>query len=188
MKRDQEHLKRSVGLARGTVRLADYNPKWPEIYEAEKRVIVNSLRVEPRIIQHVGSTSVPGLSAKPIVDIAMLADSLAWAETWQPKLEDIGYWYKGAVASMPEKRFFAKGPEDCRTVYLHVVEADEFDRLIRFRDYLIANEYAKIEYTNLKRMLVADHSDDRATYSRLKNDFIQRVLKESATQSAQAQR
>jgi GrpB-like predicted nucleotidyltransferase (UPF0157 family) len=114
--------------------------------------------------------------AKPIIDIAIRVDSLDIAESWKAKLESIGYWYKGIQADMPDRRFFAKGPEDNRTVYLHLVNDKEFNRLIQFRDYLIKNKQAALEYAQLKQELAESNAHDRPNYSKLKNDFIQKVI------------
>lgn len=165
-----------VGLARGTVRLESYNSSWPTIYELESYLIQQIIDLKPDDIQHVGSTSIPGMVAKPIIDIAIRVDSLDIAEKWKNKLESIGYWYKGIQASMPDRRFFAKGHEDSRTAYLHLVNQKEFDKLIKFRDFLITHRHAAMEYATLKQRLAAANENDRANYSRLKNDFIQKVI------------
>lgn len=167
-----------IGLARGTVRLEPYSLSWPQLYEAEVRLIRESIGVKPDTIQHVGSTSIPGMVAKPIIDIALVVDSLEKAEEWKDKLAAIGYWYKGVQPDMPDRRFFAKGPEDSRTVYLHLVNSNEFNRLIKFRDSLIRDNALATEYAELKQKIAVTNTDDRANYSKLKNDFIQRILRQ----------
>jgi len=167
----------NIGLARGTVKLAAYDALWPQQYNTEAMLIQEITGTPPDSIEHVGSTSIPGMVAKPIIDIAVLVDSLDRAEAWQSKLASIGYWYKGAQPDMPDRRFFAKGPETMRTVYLHLANKDEFERLVRFRDYLISNKSVAAEYAKLKQELAASNADNRASYSKLKNDFIQTVLK-----------
>lgn len=166
----------NIGLARETVRLEPYGSSWPELYENEAKHIQEVLHIKPKNIQHVGSTSIPRMIAKPIIGIAIFVDSLDIAEEWKSKLAGIGYWYKGIQPDMPNRRFFAKGPENKRTVYLHLVNKDEFNRLIKFRDFLINNEQAAAEYAELKQKLAASNAHDRANYSKLKNDFIQSIL------------
>jgi len=165
-----------IGLARGTVRLEAYNASWPQLYEGEANLIRDVVHIEPSNVQHIGSTSIPGMLAKPIIDIAVLVDSLDRAEEWKDKLASIGYWYKGMQPNMPDRRFFAKGPEDRRIVYLHLVDKDEFKWLIKFRDLLINNEQLATEYAQLKQNLAAGNENNRANYSRLKNNFIQGIL------------
>ncbi len=165
-----------LGLARGTVRLESYNLSWPKLYESEAERIREVIDIEPHDIQHIGSTSIPGMVAKPIIDIAILVDSLAKAEEWEDKLASIGYLYKGIQPDMPDRRFFARGPEDRRIVYLHLVNKDEFNRLIKFRDFLIKNKQVATEYAELKQRLATSNADNRRNYSKLKNDFIQGVL------------
>lgn len=169
-----------IGLARGTVRLARYDSSWPALFGAEAKALQASLGINGANIQHVGSTSIPGIVAKPIIDIAILADDLAVVEEWQALLENAGYWYKGPDPAMPDRKFFAKGPEERRTVYLHVVHEQEFKRLLKFRDALRGNESLAYEYSELKKKLAATHSNDRANYSKLKNDFIKDVLSRPA--------
>lgn len=165
-----------IGLARGKVKLVDYDPSWQTIFKDEARILSAALAVNEQKIEHVGSTAIPSIVAKPIVDIAILVDDLDVAEGWQVPLKKLGYWYKGKQADMPDRRFFVKGPESCRTVYLHLVNKQEFDKLVRFRDYLQHDKELANQYSELKLKLAATNSDNRINYSKLKNDFIQSVL------------
>lgn len=168
-----------VGLARGTVRLEPHNPEWDKVYQTEAKSLKDKLGDKVIGIQHVGSTAIPGLPAKPIIDIAVLVDDLEVAEQWVKSLSELGYWYKGKQPDMPDRRFFAKGPENNRTVYLHVVNEAEFTRLISFRDKLTNNADLVKEYTELKQSLAEQYASDREPYTKAKNDFIQRVLNTS---------
>lgn len=166
----------NIGLARGTVKLVSYDPSWQARFEAEAKLLQQKLGISADHIQHVGSTAIPGILAKPIIDIATPVDSLTVVDEWVEPLAELGYWNKGPQADMPKRRFFTKGPEDKRTVYLHVVTNEEYKRLIAFRDALRANlELAKV-YSDLKAKLAASLADDRAQYTRQKNDFIQEIL------------
>lgn len=166
----------NLGLARGAVKLVPHNEAWRELFLAESKLLQEKLGVKSENIQHVGSTSIPGILAKPIIDIAIVVDSLDIAEQWVPALAEIGYWYKGLQPDMPDRRFFAKGPEEKRTIYLHIVNKKEFTKLIKFRDILRSDQKLAQEYSDLKENLAAAHSDNRANYSNLKNNFIQNVL------------
>jgi GrpB-like predicted nucleotidyltransferase (UPF0157 family) len=165
-----------LGLQSGTVKLVPYNPKWVSLYDAEAQSLWQALNIPINTIQHVGSTSIPGMIAKPILDIAILVDSLDIEEDWLKPLEKIGYWYKGTEVDLPDRRFFAKGPRSNRTVYIHVVNQKEYDSLIKFRDTLRSNPDFVREYSELKENLAKAHSEDRDTYTRSKKDFIKRAL------------
>jgi GrpB-like predicted nucleotidyltransferase (UPF0157 family) len=169
-------LDSSIGLARGTVKLVPHDQNWQKVFEIEARLLQQKLGVTGASIQHVGSTAIPGILAKPIIDIAILVDSLAVADEWARVLAELGYWDKGTQPNMPDRRFFAKGADDKRTVYLHVATTKEYERLIAFGDALRSNPRLAQEYSALKAKLAASHQDNRAQYTTLKNDFIQRVL------------
>ena len=167
-----------TGLSRGTVKLEPYDPAWPQEFAKEAERLKAGLGIAAERIQHVGSTSIPGMVAKPIIDIAILVDDLGVAEQWQKVLSELGYWYKGLQPDMPHRHFFAKGPEVARTVYLHVVDSSEYKRLVSFRDELIAHKKLASRYIALKQQLASTYAHSRVDYSAAKNDFIQKVLKD----------
>lgn len=168
----------NVGLARGTVKLVPYNPAWQDRFSVEEALLCQKLGLNKANIQHVGSTAIPGILAKPIIDIAILVDSLALADVWAKALAEIGYWDKGPQPDMPTRRFFAKGPENKRTIYLHLVTSEEFERLIRFRDSLRADSTLAKEYSDLKQQLATSFANNRAYYTSQKDSFIQGVLRQ----------
>jgi GrpB-like predicted nucleotidyltransferase (UPF0157 family) len=165
-----------LGLASGVVKLVEYSSNWPKLYEVEAEKLCKALDIDAERIEHVGSTSIPGMLSKPILDIAVLVDSLDTAEDWIEPLSKLDYWYKGIEPDLQDRRFFAKGPREKRTVYLHVVNKREFESLLKFRDTLRANPPLAKEYTALKRDLAAKYKDTRDIYTRSKNDFITRVI------------
>lgn len=165
-----------LGLKRGTVKLVEYNPKWPTLYEVEAKQLIEVLGISPSNIQHVGSTSIPGLVAKPILDVAVLVDSLEVVDGWRKSLQAIGYQFKGIEKFLPDRRFFAKGPNSNRTVYLHIVNRKEYYGLLKFRDTLRNSPKLVEEYSALKQKLAMTHADNRDKYTLSKNDFIQNVL------------
>ncbi len=165
-----------LGLKSGTVNLVDYNPKWPELFLQESNILRQTLALAKSSIEHVGSTSIPGMIAKPILDIAVLVDDLEIAEQWKDKLKSIGYWYKEFEPEIPDRRFFAKGPRSKRTVYLHVVNSKEFDSLLKFRDSLRSSSALAKQYAELKTKQAKTHSNNREEYTKSKNLFIQDVI------------
>ncbi len=166
--------------------LADYDPQWPERYQVEAARIRAAIAGWLEQIEHVGSTAVPGLAAKPIIDIAVGVRRLAHAERCIEPLERIGYVYRsGAEDMVPDRRFFRKGESDAREVHLHVVEvrAPDWERWLLFRDYLRAHPEKAREYEQLKRALVSCHRDNRA-YTAQKTAFIEAAVAEARAANA----
>lgn len=166
-----------VGLRRGTVRLEPYNSVWPAVFAREQTALEMIFGGAALAIEHVGSTAVPGLSAKPIVDIEV---GLRRFDEWQkivPQLERAGYTFMPERVT-PDEIFMPKGPDENRTHYLHVTGYDsaEWRKVLAFRDTLRANEATRQAYENLKQKLALDFADDRAAYSRAKAEFIQRHI------------
>lgn len=168
----------ALGLRSGIVKLVEYNSSWPKLYELEADNLCEALKISPERIQHVGSTSIPSMPSKPILDIAILVDSLDTAEDWIEPLAKLGYWYKGIEPDLPDRRFFAKGPREKRTVYVHVVNNREFESLLKFRDRLRDNPKLTKEYATLKQGLATEHENNRDAYTRSKNNFIRSVIQD----------
>lgn len=160
-----------------------YDPVWPRLFEKEKEHLLACLPSEiVRRIEHFGSTAVPGLPAKPIVDILVEVTDLG--ETRQriaPILEDQAYdyfWRPSWGDDVPPwyAWFIKRGKDGKRTHHIHMVEAhfEHWDRLF-FRDYLL--EYPKVaeEYATLKMALSRAYHNDRVAYTMAKTDFIVRV-------------
>jgi GrpB-like predicted nucleotidyltransferase (UPF0157 family) len=164
------------GLERGIVRLAEYDANWPRLFEAEKRLIERALAPFAPRIEHVGSTSVPGLPSKPIIDVAIALDGLRDAEACVAPLALLGYEYKGENG-VPGRLFFAKGAPR-RTHHIHMVEAGGtlWRDYLHFRNYLRENPPATREYAALKRRLAGEFPADREAYTKAKEPFIRRVL------------
>lgn len=176
--RDDERT--TVGLERGTVELRPHRPEWERRYEAE----VERLRAVAgdRLLdfEHVGSTAVEGLAAKPIIDLLAVVADLDAAADLAPVLEAHGYEYR-PNDGVGGRLFFAKGPRTDRTHYLSLCERDGecYRETVAFRDYLRENPEVAAEYESLKRELAADHPDDRDAYTAKKGEFVERVLAEA---------
>jgi len=103
--------------------IADYDPRWPKRYEEEKALVLSAIGHIIAAIEHIGSTSVPGLGAKPIVDIMIGLHRLDDAVECIPRLQAIGYQYVPEFeTSIPDRRFFRKGPDEARSHHIHMVE------------------------------------------------------------------
>jgi GrpB-like predicted nucleotidyltransferase (UPF0157 family) len=166
-----------LGLKRGTVTIVDYNPDWPRLFDVEKAAIKDAIGTNIIAIEHVGSTAVPGLCAKPILDIAISVASFEAVEDCIQPMVDIGYTYFGDRDNRGD-HFFAKGPEESRTVYVHMVKrhSKNWQESIGFRDYLIANPEQREKYGTLKQELAARYPDSRDLYSKAKDGFIETCL------------
>lgn len=158
--------------------IAEYDSEWPRLYEEERLRLRSALGPAAGSIEHVGSTSVPGLGAKPIIDIMVGVRDIAEADLFQRRLEPAGYL---DVTSEPgETEWFYCLGRGTRELYYHVhlvVEGSRhWRRQLAFRDYLRGNPAVAAEYDKLKRRLADRHGDDREGYTEAKTGFITRVL------------
>jgi GrpB-like predicted nucleotidyltransferase (UPF0157 family) len=166
-----------LGLRRGEVRLVAHQPGWPAAFAREKERLRQRLGAAALAVEHVGSTAIPGLVAKPVIDIALAVASLADTADWPQRLESVGYAFFGDREGWGE-HFYAKGPAEHRTMYLHVVpiQSARWSDYLKFRDALRAKAELRKEYEGLKLRLLAAHPGDRTAYTAAKAAFIQRVL------------
>lgn len=166
-----------LGLKRGEVVLAAHQHEWSWLFEEEKRLLREVLGTSLLAIEHIGSTAVTDLSAKPVIDIAILVGSFEDIEPWPEILDRHGYTYWGDREGRND-HFFAKGPDESRTYYLHVVAVSgvEWDNYLKFRDALRNQPQIRIAYEKLKQQALAAYRHDRKAYTQAKHDFIQSVL------------
>jgi len=166
-----------AGRGRPGIVVVDYDPRWPQVYEEDHAAIVRALGPMVRGIEHVGSTSVPGLAAKPTIDI-MLGVSADDLDRIIEPLVAIGYEYNPDwEISMPLRRYFRRiGPDDSHTHHLHAVPyAGEFwTRHLRFRDYLRTHPDKAREYGELKKQMAREQRGS-IDYTFAKTQFIQSV-------------
>jgi GrpB-like predicted nucleotidyltransferase (UPF0157 family) len=157
--------------------VVEYDPAWAETYERDRVAVVAALGGMVRGIEHVGSTSVPGLAAKPIIDILLGVDADDLDRIIEP-LERIGYEYNpDGEISLPHRRYFRRLlPDGTNTHHLHAVEigGEFWNRHIRFRDYLRANPSKAEEYAALKREHARQHRGG-IDYTFAKTEFIRSV-------------
>lgn len=171
-------MNKSVGLRRGTVVLCDYDPRWVEEFETEKEWILATGGEHIIAIEHIGSTAVSGLSAKPIIDMSAGIARFRDASALIDPLAAIGYhFYKKFQRQM----LFAKGPDERRTHYLHVMRyrGAKWQNDLLFRDYLRAHPDAVVKYSQLKKKLAQKFPADREKYTDGKNDFITGVIQKA---------
>jgi len=169
----------NIGLKRGTVKLVPHDSEWDGLFQAEKTKLLGALGDLAVDIQHVGSTAIPTISAKPIIDVAVLVKSIEEVSKQVGQIEALGYQKK--QENRPERLFFTKGPEEKRIVHLHIgdVSANYIQDMIAFRDYLIQNPGEAKKYMKLKSELAEKFADDREPYTAAKERFVQDVLKKT---------
>lgn len=182
--RGKETLEEKVRrVVQEDVAVVSYDPRWPERFRLEAEHLRACLPRElVGRIEHFGSTAVPGLSAKPIVDVLVeVSDLAATRERIAPVLEAQGYdyfWRPSWGDDTPPfyAWFIKRGPDGQRTHHIHMVEAhfEHWDRLL-FRDYLIDHPAVAAEYGALKQRLAVEHPNDRVAYTRGKTAFVMRV-------------
>lgn len=130
----------------------DYNPIWTEKYKEEVSLIQPILAENCVALYHIGSTSVPGLAAKPIIDIMAVVRSLAEVDSVAEKFSDVGYEYLGEFGIVG-RRYLRKGG-DKRTHQIHIFQADDWNNIGRhlaFRDYMRTHEKERDEYAKIKK-------------------------------------
>ena len=169
-----------MGLKMGTVRLEKYNIDWKKEFENEKNNLKEIFQKIAIDIQHIGSTSIENISAKPIIDIAVGVKKLSDFE------EVKNCFINNKEYSLREENtageiLIRKGPEESITHLIHVMEcdSDRYKNTIIFRDYLRNNLEDKIEYEKLKEALAKKYKDDRKMYTASKHEFIQKILEKA---------
>jgi GrpB-like predicted nucleotidyltransferase (UPF0157 family) len=163
-----------LGLRPGAVQLVPHDPRWAALYADEAARIREALEGVLIDIQHFGSTSIPGIHAKPILDMIAGVRTLGDEMERLPRLQALGYEY-AHWAGVPGHHVFGKAR--IRTHLLHVVEhgGASWTENLRFRDRLRADPALASEYDALKLRLARAHPDDRARYTEEKSAFVQRI-------------
>lgn len=161
------------------VQLSEYQNEWPELFKREKSILL--VELDPWLwgsIEHVGSTAVPGLKAKPIIDIMAGVRDLDSSTEAINVLQGIGYCHYPYKAEV--MHWFCKPSPEYRTHHLHLVPYDSalWRERIKFRDILLGNDDIALKYEQLKASLAEGLSDDRESYTERKWPFIQEVLRE----------
>jgi GrpB-like predicted nucleotidyltransferase (UPF0157 family) len=167
-----------IGLSRDRVQLVPYQASWPLLFEDEAHRLRRALGNALGQIQHVGSTAVPGLSAKPIIDMLATVQSLPLAQTLLSPLAQLGYEHRPAAATAT-RLFFALGPTPCRTHYLSLTEVGSptWNEQLLFRDHLRTHSDTRKAYSALKDSLAQRFPMDRPAYTAAKGQFIQTILR-----------
>ena len=167
------------GREQRQVEIVDYDPSWPDVFEEHRRRILNALGPTARSVEHIGSTAVSGLAAKPIVDIMVTADNPEDEAPYLRPLEEAGYVLRVREAD----HRMLRTPD--RDVHVHIWRAgsDDEERHLVFRDHLRSNPKERDAYAALKRSLAGQWRDVNY-YAEAKGPFIRQTV-ESARRREQ---
>ncbi|HIY63369.1 MAG TPA: GrpB family protein [Candidatus Mediterraneibacter stercoripullorum] len=165
------------------ITVLNYDPEWPLKYMRERDKITEILKDNCISIYHIGSTSVPGLAAKPIIDIMVAVRSLERVDMAAEKFADIGYEYLGEFG-IAGRRYLRKGGDE-RTHQIHIFQADDWNNIGRhlaFRDYMRTHEKERDEYAKIKKDLAQKFPYDIDGYCKGKENFVREMEERALTQ------
>lgn len=162
------------------VNLSDHNPNWEKQFDYEKKRIIDVLGDKAIGIEHIGSTSIKGIKAKPIIDILVGVHEINEVSIFVIPLRQIEYEYV-PKPDFKERRFFRKGVWGKGTCHLHICEfnSNEWIEKLLFRDYLRLNPQVAEEYASLKKELASRYKFDRPTYTKKKEPFIKTIIEKA---------
>lgn len=165
------------------IEIVPYDSRWPELFALEKRALTHALGYFAGLrIEHFGSTAVPGLAAKPVIDILIGVSSKGdWPKMVQP-LAVLGYVHGPGAFDDTVHWFFVKGmppygEKRTHQIHFYELEAEGWRRELAFRDYLRTHAEDAKKYETLKRVLATKFTFDREAYTEAKTEFIQSILK-----------
>jgi GrpB-like predicted nucleotidyltransferase (UPF0157 family) len=161
-----------INLSCRVIEVVDYNPNWKITFENERVMLSKAIGNNAVKIEHIGSTSVVGLAAKPVIDILIEVTSLDELDISNKNIEALGYLVKGENG-IEGRRYFQKGGNQ-RSHHVHAFQTNDFhlNRHIAFKEYLIANPAIASEYSNIKKEAVTNSDNNINVYMALKNNFI----------------
>jgi GrpB-like predicted nucleotidyltransferase (UPF0157 family) len=177
--RSDEELQRALIVPptphNAPIYLADYDPNWPVLFEREATRIRAILGTTAIQIEHAGSTSVPGLAAKPIIDIVLVVPDSADEPSYVPAMEAAGYVLRVREPDLFEHRMF-KGPDTNINLHVFPAGANEIDRMLLFRDWLRANAADRDAYLQVKRGLAQQTWRHVQHYADAKTTIVEQIL------------
>jgi GrpB-like predicted nucleotidyltransferase (UPF0157 family) len=162
------------------VEIEDYDPRWPEVFADIRDQISSTLSGLAQRIEHVGSTAVPGLAAKPIIDLIVVINTCEDLHAVIRNLEATGYHHEGDLG-LPGREAFTTAP-DMSAHHLYVCADDDLHlaRQLLFRDFLRTHPATAAAYARLKRSLARQYRYDRSAYTDAKSTFIEQTLSAAA--------
>jgi GrpB-like predicted nucleotidyltransferase (UPF0157 family) len=174
-----EHERSETGLIGGTekreIKIADYDPNWPTLFEKHAKIISDTIGSGALRIEHIGSTSVPGLAAKPVIDILVVVKDSVDESVYLRQLEAAGYVLRVREPDWFEHRMFRTRERD---VHIHVYSdrCSEIQRNLTFRDRLRRNSDDRKRYEQVKRELAKQDWPDMNAYAEAKTQVIEEII------------
>ena len=161
-------------LSNRVIEVVDYDPNWKKLFELERDQLSKAIGHNAVKVTHIGSTSVAGLAAKPVIDILIEVSSLDELDSANKSIEALGYLAKGENG-ISGRRYFQKGGNQ-RSHHVHAFQTNDLhlQRHVAFKEYLIAHPTIASEYSNIKKQAVTNSDNNINLYMALKNDFIQK--------------
>jgi GrpB-like predicted nucleotidyltransferase (UPF0157 family) len=166
------------GVEQREIVIVDYDPRWLEQYQKHADLIAQALGQTALCIEHVGSTSVPGLAAKPIIDIVVVVEDSGDEAAWLPALLAAGYVLRVREPDWHQHRMLRTPQLD---VHVHIFSAGcvEVTRMLAFRNRLRSNAEDRLRYETLKRNLAKRDWPDMNDYARAKTDVVEQIIANS---------
>ena len=158
------------------VKVVPHDPNWSELFKAEADKIAAILRQEVIAIHHIGSTAIPNISAKPIIDILVEVHDIEKIDDFNDEMMGLAYQPKGEFG-IPGRRFFVKGNASARTHHAHIFQNGDpkVELYLSFRDYMIAHSEEAQAYSRLKEELAQKFPEDIESYIEGKDGFIKEM-------------
>lgn len=166
------------------IEVVPYDPRWPDLFAAEAVALHRVFGTALRAIHHVGSTAVPGLPAKPTIDILIVLDDTEGVERFDPAMEALGYRVRGEcldAGGTPGRFYYSKPTEGKRTHHVHLCTAGHFQipEMILFPEYLRRHPEIAAEYGRLKLRAVEEGADRSVPYMERKHEWIRSAIRDA---------
>jgi GrpB-like predicted nucleotidyltransferase (UPF0157 family) len=172
-----------LGLRTGTLKLAPHDPAWAKAFLEEKARIEDALGDSIIAIEHIGSTAIPGMRAKPIIDMAIALENYEDGFDCVKPLEALGYEYRGE-AGVPGRHYLRTAEENVKFhIHMFPESSREWADHILFRDYLRANPGEAARYDELKSALLKEFPEDRPRYTEGKAAFCGEIIEKARNQN-----
>ena len=163
-----------INMNHRVIEVIDYDPNWESLFEIERELLVNAIGSNAILIEHIGSTSVKGLVAKPVIDILIEVANLKKLDASSNKIAALAYTVKGENG-LSARRYFQKGGKQ-RTHHVHAFQTDDINlmRHRAFKAYLIAHPLVSLAYGQIKKEAMLNSDNNINRYMALKNEFIEK--------------
>ena len=165
----------------GPVIIVDYDPHWPDLFEELRAPVIAALGDLVVRIEHIGSTAVPGLAAKPIIDMDVVVPSVADIPEAIGRLAILGYVHRGDLGIAGREAFTSPAGKPRHHLYICALGSEELRRHCSFRDHLLTHPDEARAYGALKKSAALRYADDRVAYNEAKTEFVEAVLQRASS-------